>query len=178
MCLLQKASPSNQWMSCDNFRSTLKFAMGQWGRIQTSNHLWSLERIKNETNSRLVGSSLVTWHKVRLFYNQKPTNPILSSYNVLVFLFLYVHFKKQTNKQEKKNKREKQRRRRRRRRRKRSGLKIFIWSQSNFHLKMMLPNQDQTGKRIKEPGFSSQLCPYLCVLGLPLLFSVLHFTAK
>lgn len=49
-----------------------------------------------------------------------------------------------------------------------SGLRLFfIWSQSNFHLEMMLlKSVSVRGKRIKEPGFSSQLCLSLCDLGL------------
>lgn len=60
-----------------------------------------LERIKIETNSRLVGSNLVKLHKVRSFYDTK-SHPIqlLSTYNVLVFfLFVFVHFQKGTKRE-------------------------------------------------------------------------------
>lgn len=57
--------------------------------------LGSLERIKNETNSRLIGLNLVKLHKVRLFPKTKSQPAqLLSTYDVLVSSFLCIIKKK------------------------------------------------------------------------------------
>lgn len=131
---LRKPFLLNQWMSYYNLWSILKFAMGQWVTFKPLTTFGSLERIKNETNSRSIGSNFVKLHRVRLLDNTKPSKPNCWAPVMCWVSSFPLCFSKYI-----------------------SGFKILLWGQTNFHLEMTLPEiQGQPeGKQSRSLGSPS-----------------------